>query len=95
MAAAGQAKGAPFAGPRAKVRKARSAGTGTLRTGNRPWPGIAGDRRADCSCPWAWRGEKNRMEVKFANAACPVYAHSRGVTDLTTGDSDERALPAE
>ena len=84
MAVKGQAAGAPFPGPYAKERrKPRSAGTGTLSSGNRPWPGIWGDRRADCSCSWAWRGEAGRMEVKFANAACPVYAHSH-VTDLTS-----------
>lgn len=65
---------------RPRAVKARSAGTrGTLNPGRRPWPGITGPPCYYCS--WAYRGRWpfGRMEVKFANAACPVYAHSRPV----------------
>ena len=66
MAAAGQAKGAPFAGPRARVR----AAAGTMSYGQRPWPGIT---EPDCHyCSWAYRGRWpfGRMEVKFVNGMC-------------------------
>ena len=53
-------------------------------TFQRPWPGIwSSDGWPTCyHCSWAWRGETGRMEIKYLNAACPIYAHSH-VTDLT------------
>ena len=56
----------------------RPTRTTSAGTGRRPWPGItSANGRPDCYyCSWAWRGELGRMEVKFANAACPTYAHS-------------------
>ena len=57
------------------ISKPRSAGTGSLSPGQRPWPGIwSSSGHPDCEyCSWAWRGEAGRMEVKYMNTMCPRH----------------------
>lgn len=74
----------PRAVPKPRVRVA----AGTMSYGQRPWPGI---HEPHCYyCSWAYRGRWpfGRMEVKYANSACPVYAHSRP----SSGGDDEATV---
>lgn len=73
---------------KARGVKARSAGTGSLSPGNRPWPGITGP---DCwYCSWAYRGPWpfGRMEIKYLNSFCLVRAHRMHGVETVAGGSE-------